>query len=370
MKQIETGAVIITVYIIAIGNRTGLFPTGSPVSRVFVNMLDKLISRVRFHRELVSILLEKTAPVKSSRNETEVHSVICHSNVDQYILSIKSLVYLCPLNLTIALHDDGSLTKDDIARLERHIIGVKIYDYKNATDKIKTAIKGFPHVYRERTRLSWNKFHLIAILDVPFFAHSKKLVYLDSDILFFSTPLVLCNWIESGDDNTSYFMNDWLNGHSLTPKQLEHFIGGKIIKRYNSGLRFFLREKSLNLREMNDFLGYHERLGQNNYYYRDQTYAMVNAVLNYRKNIRLDKGYLVSTKPMTPRGIVCRHYFEPVREKLYSDGIKLLAGYLYNLFDLKYMFKKPEIGTDASPKLSSSVEAAKKMANRHRIIFR
>lgn len=48
----------------------------------------------------------------------DVHGLICHRNVSTGILCYKSLVQKSQEKLELILHDDGSLTEEDIAILQ------------------------------------------------------------------------------------------------------------------------------------------------------------------------------------------------------------------------------------------------------------
>ncbi len=120
-------------------------------------------------------------------------------------------------------------------------------------------------------------------------------------------------------------MQDIQNAYSIPLEEL-----GKLyptisfINHFNSGLRCFWR-KSMNLKDMDNFIKYLEKCGANSKLWRDQTYAMVSASKNYKKAHKYStKKYLLSLSPEILQSTICCHYISPIRYRLFSDAFLLL----------------------------------------------
>src|SRR3569833_2664748 len=78
----------------------------------------------RFYRTFDAV--DSTAPLKCNADaHTEVHTLTCHDHVFMYITAIKSLLRFVS-DLAVVVHDDGTLTEQDVSKLEHHIVGIKV----------------------------------------------------------------------------------------------------------------------------------------------------------------------------------------------------------------------------------------------------
>ncbi len=68
----------------------------------------------------------RTGPLRTSpASETEAHVLVCHRDVNMCILAIKSFLRYVD-DVSIVIHDDGSLTGADSALFEKHILGARL----------------------------------------------------------------------------------------------------------------------------------------------------------------------------------------------------------------------------------------------------
>ena len=130
-------------------------------------------------------------------SQVEVHSLVCHRHIHLYILAIKSFLRFYK-DISVIVHDDGSLSNEDIELLKSHIKGTKIIDKKNAREKVKKALKNFPNCQKYRNK------HIIAkqLFDYSLISKSDKIISLDSDILFLKRPERIIEWISNSKKET------------------------------------------------------------------------------------------------------------------------------------------------------------------------
>jgi len=139
----------------------------------------------------------------SKYNSNPEASTIIYCAVDQpnyrsYLLAIKSLLRFCT-DSHVVVQDDGSLTNKSISELKKHIIGITIFSKSDMFDVIhKTAL---PEL---RTLLpgvnKYEEVKSIKILYLKFFNvllrfMGKKVIIIDSDLLFLRKPVEVVQWI-------------------------------------------------------------------------------------------------------------------------------------------------------------------------------
>jgi hypothetical protein len=295
-----------------------------------INFVNRLL---RDKLELLKHVIGYTKPFPIiDESDAEIHTCICHKDITQYILCLKSFLFFANIHIAVIVHDDGSLTKQDFVLLHKHFPGIQIYDYSSSTDTVKNSIDKFPNLKRERLEPKWNKNHLIIMFDEPFFAKKKKIVHLDSDILFYNYPSQLIKWITSNTDKTeTLFIRDIGNYYSLSERVINIIYKKQPIPCLNSGLRCYWKQ-STDPKEMEyliDLLGRFNDLD----YWRDQTYTLVNTLSHYKKVTMFDKNYIISPCPQVTKSTICIHYVTPVRNQLFIDGVTLLTTKMIDVFE-------------------------------------
>src|SRR5689334_15287966 len=61
----------------------------------------------------------------------EVHTLLCHRDVWPYLYAIKSLLLYCD-DVSVVLHDDGTLSSSDVVLLRSQLPGIRIIDTASA----------------------------------------------------------------------------------------------------------------------------------------------------------------------------------------------------------------------------------------------
>jgi hypothetical protein len=122
----------------------------------------------------------------------EVHSLVCHRDLDLYLLAIKSLLRF-EARLAVVVHDDGTLTEADRAMIERHLSGVEVIGRVAADAAVGETLRHWPECRRFRaTRATAPQ-----LFDFSLLARRKRLISLDSDIVFARVPSELLAWISA-----------------------------------------------------------------------------------------------------------------------------------------------------------------------------
>lgn len=178
---------------------------------------------------------------KQVNKNLEIHTLICKKDVLLGINNFKSLHKFDEFkNVPIILHDDGSLDDNDI-RLLMDINNVEIINRKDADKQINEHIKSYPNCLNYRTGNNQiNLWHKIKTFDYYFFSKSKKILGMDSDLLFLRKPENLINLLNNDlpfyfpDCQSSYCFNE--------PK---HEI--PVLEKVNTGLFYIPSEEYYNI---------------------------------------------------------------------------------------------------------------------------
>jgi hypothetical protein len=144
--------------------------------------------------------IRKAARVIVNPNaETEVHSLVRHRDVDMYLIAVKSLLRFYS-NLALVIHNDGTLTPADKRLMRDHIVGAVIIDREEADSKVNQELKGRPECRDFRNR--W--IDSLQLFDYSILSSKRKLISLDSDVIFIREPTELVEWITTENSDVIY----------------------------------------------------------------------------------------------------------------------------------------------------------------------
>ncbi len=127
----------------------------------------------------------------------EYISLICHRDVNIYILATKSFLRFFG-DVAVVVHSDGTLTEKDIEVLQHHIPGLRVISRREADDRVSAEVGS--SLLKDARR---NDVSFIKLIDVNLFSRKRRIVA-DSDILFLRRPAEVIDWIERGDAKGFY----------------------------------------------------------------------------------------------------------------------------------------------------------------------
>jgi len=251
--------------------------------------------------------IQNTKPIKSdNKSETEVHSLVCHRDLYVYLYSIKSFIKNTTNNCSIIVHDDGSLTEDDIRMLKKHIEGLKIYNVKEADKIVIPKLEKYPLIKKLRSE----NVLLRKLTDFYFLSKTGKIISLDSDILFLRKAKEIKNWIDM-DKKEALLSSEYpVNSH-----QDKYLINTELnyVKNLNSGLICYYKSMiNLELAEkcfkMENFVTLYRPNGVG-----DQKFMAVNfGEARERKNIkinRLNPNLYIHNRNIENKYAIAKHYW-------------------------------------------------------------
>ena len=176
--------------------------------------------------------------------ELEIHTLICKRDILMAINNFKSLQKFKEFEtLPVYLHDDGSLTESDIELLS-DIKNVIIIKREVADKEIEKHIKDYPNCLSYRLGSNpINLWHKIKTFDYFFFSKSKKILGMDTDLIFMKSPENLISLIKS---NTPFYFPDCNNAYCFNEPKTEVPVPDKV----NTGLIFIPSEDYYNIESL------------------------------------------------------------------------------------------------------------------------
>ena len=145
----------------------------------------------------------------------ELHTLLGHKHVGMCLWSVKSFLHYSGKNYNVVLHDDGSLTDDDIETISKHLINVHIVRKTEADGLIREQLVNLPNCYeyrytsKETSDHRGTKYNMrifsIRLFDFNLISKASKTLVLDADVLFFKEPREIVEWAEDPNDRGSLF---------------------------------------------------------------------------------------------------------------------------------------------------------------------
>jgi hypothetical protein len=148
----------------------------------------------RFYRSFKPV--SQTKPLKCNPTaQIELHTLTCHDHVLMYITAIKSLLRFVS-DLAVVVHDDGSLSAEDISTIEHHIPGIKVISRGEADEIVGRLLFDYPKTAKYRSSV----VNSLELTDHALLAGRDRLIITNSDTLFLKRPDEVIGWIEAGKD--------------------------------------------------------------------------------------------------------------------------------------------------------------------------
>lgn len=137
-----------------------------------------------------------------------ISSLICHAHVPMAIDCLGSVARLCVEPVRFRIHDDGSLTEEDLNRLQAVLPVERVIRRREADEVMADRLRGYRVLRSFRSGLVL----ALKLFDGPAFAEGRSYRFVDSDILFlrrFRWPSPSVPMMFMGDRAPSYSLRSW-----------------------------------------------------------------------------------------------------------------------------------------------------------------
>ncbi len=217
---------------------------------------------------------------------------------------------------SVVIHDDGTLGNEEKAALKKMFRTARIISRDEADATMDRVLVPFPfcHDYRNKHPLA------LKIFDMAHFCEGERMIVLDSDVLFYSYPREIMQWIERKADEC--WFNEDAAESSLLPTDVAWTdLGVALWPRVNSGLCLLVK-KAIDLDFCEQALG--ETSILQGHIWRVEQTLLALCASRHGKGGLLPKTYEVSLAKDASSDAIARHYVGAVRDRFYAEGIERL----------------------------------------------
>ena len=250
--------------------------------------------------------------ITQESGEVEIHVLTWRKDYINLIWSLKTFYHLSEIKYPLIIHD-GGLYEKHIKILKKHFPNVTIIDRDRANREVSDYLLKNNLVksndYRETNVAT------LKVFDYKFYSKSKKILHIDSDIVFFKKPKELLEYKKS---DISVFNKDMDFAYSVTQDELKEITGLDVPTLINSGL-FMINADSIDLELIENSLQKSKSLFDNKWV-TEQTLHAICAAQNGMEFLSED--YLISTEKFMTDRLVCKHYTGFFRPLFYQEGLR------------------------------------------------
>lgn len=256
--------------------------------------------------------------ITNPSSKIQVSLTTSYADYPLAILAVKSLFLLSQKKLSVMIVDDGTLRKKDISNIKKHLIKARVVKDKLIEKRVKKKFGEKSEIFKN-INLPYIRKKVVPWL----FSNKEKVLFLDSDILFFQRPREVIEWMEDKFD--SFYIQDFQDSYFLSNIECLNYFKVRPAPKVNSGL-LGIRKSEMDMQLLERLIKLHRSLSV----YRPLQFQVFFAILfslNKRsKVLKLPKSYLVSLEGSYKTSkLIARHYVRPVRHKIYKDISYLLG---------------------------------------------
>lgn len=167
-----------------------------------------------------------------------VSCLLCHSHVDLALTCLPSLKRYSANPVSLLIHDDGSLTDEDIARLETILAPARVVRRREADERMAEVLRNLPvsAAFRKETCMG------LKLCDSLYYNTDATYIYVDADIFFFRPFKDLFSFPDA--DTHALFMHDAIeNTYSFRSWDLALCPRIALPQQVNAGICAVRREK-------------------------------------------------------------------------------------------------------------------------------
>ncbi len=283
----------------------------------------QLRSNVVKNKILIKILHSSPISIYREEPDLEISSVTSHADCLPLILSLKSLLTNLKKfgGIGVTIFDDGSLTKNDFNLLNYHLVNARVIDKQKYNDRVQSIFKT-KHIFNRKR----NCPYVIKKVGAKLFCRSKKVIFLDSDVLFFREPVAIASWVEGMHD--AFYIQDIEDAYCISNIEAQEIFKTNLVSRVNSGF-LGIDKKYLDLSVLETLLKKLEELSAYRPLLLQTFFAIIMSMLKL-KPLPSDR-YIMSLEKNQPiKSAICRHYTRDMKAEFFKDASEVLKKGLIN----------------------------------------
>lgn len=242
-----------------------------------------------------------------------VHMLVSSRTWDAGLLAAVSWEYHTGRRWRFFIHEDGTVEEEARKRIRRVLPDVRLVPRDESDKKLRTVLRDHPHCLAQRNR--HNLF--LKFSDFAAFAPGKRLIVLDSDVIFFRPPTEILEWVDRGND-TCHYNEDTKEKFCIPRPYLEEALGIPMWPRFNSGL-VLLPKAAVDWGLAEKLLSTFEHTAHHPQFFEQTLYALMGSA--WGRGGMLPPTYEISWGYFRRRKAVCRHYVGAFKhDLLYIEG--------------------------------------------------
>lgn len=282
-----------------------------------------------YYRDVFSKKILDTRPCETSKNSSlELHHLTCKKDLVLSLWALKSFIFYSKMDLKLFIHEDGSLDDECSKALSRHFPNAVIVRKAQADAVVRGKLSGYEHCSRVR----FDDFSLcpysVKLFDYYYFSESKNILHLDSDILFFKTPLEALDLVKKC---AGFYLKDCSYAYTFKQGEIMDLFKVNVVPFINVGFFFIPGPGYFDLALMEDFFKIAVQKKTSPMWWEQVLFAVCFAKSGYGYRF-LGPDYQIFRQKITS-DTVMHHFTRPVRNDLYSVGLRRLhkTGFLTKL---------------------------------------
>lgn len=272
--------------------------------------------RTAYYRDVVRPRILHTPPVTGlTDRRCEIHVLTSAKDWLNLVWALKSFYAASGRKYSLCVHDDGSLTDAEVARLSGQFPEARVIRRVEADATVASTLVAYPRCaeFRRTNHLAPKVF------DFAHYLAAERMLLLDSDVLFFAAPHTLLHRIEDAGYRKNSVNRDAASAYTVDPLMVRQKTGLELVPRFNSGLGL-IHKGSLRLDWLEEFLSLPGIIGH--FWQIEQTLF---ALCSSRFGVELlPPEYDVRLSRDAEHGPV-RHYVGAIRHLMYRDGVRRLS---------------------------------------------
>ena len=272
--------------------------------------------RVAYYRDVVRPRILQTAPVMGLDDLTcEAHVMTSNGDWLNLIWALKTFYHFSKRRYVLCIHDDGTVPPEGLKQLAHHFPGARLIRRVEADAKVLPELSAYPRCleFRKTNHLSPKVFDFVSYL------RSERMLLLDSDILFFESPVELLKRIENPGYKLNTVNADIASAYTVEPATVKERTGVDLIARFNSGLGL-IHEGSMRFDWIEEFLALPGIIGH--FWRIEQTMF---ALCSSRWGVELLPEVYDVRLERYVEGLPSRHYIGAIRHLMYGEGMAALV---------------------------------------------
>ena len=247
--------------------------------------------------------------------DLEMHTICQKKDIWMLAWMLHSFFFYSKLRPKIIIHDDGSFDSASAKLVESKFANTQVWLLSERTKEV-LAISDLPDIVRQARIKGY--FFLYRPIDVLALSEAKKLIFHDTDILYYKPPIELMDFV-AGKMNCDglvqrlsmgsfdLMMDDYFNQKYKPDDKGAQFINGGYV---------ILNGDKFKMEQMVEYLN-HVKRPIENYFSEMGFFASFLAQIDFKF---LSKDRYIIKGPLTDE-VIMKHYTSPRRYEMFAYGI-------------------------------------------------